>query len=981
MKKIVYLLIVVCLLGACSERSGVKKGSGLMLGEKKVFGGNSIAYVYLPESYTTNKQYPVVFTLHYPESYRGFVKPFADSNDIIIAVLDNWDFMIIDSMKKKFSIDTDRLYLTGWSAGGAGTYSVACERPDLFAAINPMFCGYSMYAGTMGNESYIYFHYNYLPNLIALPVRFTPESIAFNSHIVFYYLQKRMTTLGAKNFFVDIQNAVPHSQEGMQQDFPKAIKYFLGYKRNRYPERFAITSALYSQLNKGYYYIRDIVQRDTNYMIRLDCEVRQERLYIETRNISGLTVTADDLKQLDVDPDQVVVNGVAKPSGRIEIATDIDREIKRKYDYQDVKAKRFDVHYTVDNCFRAQAKTLMELECTADTTNVLIESAQDMPVVSVKSGDKELPFVRLIGIPQEKTIYCIYLPVKAKLGETIRLSVTMDGTLPFSRPETPAGMLRNTDVYQGYFEASLGILLPKAAYNNNEGEYRLKVDFRNENPKAIYRSSFFTNIDVLSDLGVRREGNSFTIQGTNFQRDSQTPVVLTAGFGKFSVEAERVSMKYYVNDDWNNAVMTNLYRTFIDYYSSRYPMRKSFCIIDAASPLYITLQMRRWDSKMFLFNRIDAAPEQSETIFNAIYPCRRGSLIRFSPYEAYEGRSDTDLEYRSTNLSQWNYRDAVTIAREMATILMPPIVDPNLHQMAFMQALSKYLTYRAMRDLGLISPVQYGMAYAARVQRMMTVLQPIRYLEITNYESATLFGKKIEWAMMYLDSLFGKEQMQSLIAMMLNTPELFREKSPLTAFMTLIDSEPVKLGLARLFDSGAPLMPDISASLSGSGDNKRLEIVSDKDIDLPVRIAFNSYEKTLTNIWFQVRAGKNTFKYPKKTEADLIVVNPEGLMLESDPENNTVAVDLESETVMTNIKEWLIALIGSKDAGDKVTRVGNTFILEEIRERVKTGELKLIYICQDDNDWIAVFKVGNEYFSAVLRQEKEGLKVKNVFYL
>lgn len=47
---------------------------------------------------------------------------------------------IIDEVVSKYPIDSDRIYLTGLSMGGYGTWATAIEYPDLFAAIAPI-CG------------------------------------------------------------------------------------------------------------------------------------------------------------------------------------------------------------------------------------------------------------------------------------------------------------------------------------------------------------------------------------------------------------------------------------------------------------------------------------------------------------------------------------------------------------------------------------------------------------------------------------------------------------------------------------------------------------------------------------------------------------------------------------------------------------------------------------------------------------------------
>jgi predicted peptidase len=47
---------------------------------------------------------------------------------------------MLDSLKREFNIDPDRLYVAGQSDGGYGTWNLISQRPDLFAAAIPL-CG------------------------------------------------------------------------------------------------------------------------------------------------------------------------------------------------------------------------------------------------------------------------------------------------------------------------------------------------------------------------------------------------------------------------------------------------------------------------------------------------------------------------------------------------------------------------------------------------------------------------------------------------------------------------------------------------------------------------------------------------------------------------------------------------------------------------------------------------------------------------
>ncbi len=47
---------------------------------------------------------------------------------------------LLDEIQAKYAVDPDRVYLTGLSMGGFGTWALGCEHPERFAAIAPI-CG------------------------------------------------------------------------------------------------------------------------------------------------------------------------------------------------------------------------------------------------------------------------------------------------------------------------------------------------------------------------------------------------------------------------------------------------------------------------------------------------------------------------------------------------------------------------------------------------------------------------------------------------------------------------------------------------------------------------------------------------------------------------------------------------------------------------------------------------------------------------
>lgn len=127
--------------------------------------------LYLPPDYDATKAYPLVISLHGAGSNhrlnlrRVFGKSNADGENDVEAsrYFPEWEDVdyivaspfargtvgyqgvaekdvmdVIADVKRRFSIDENRMYLTGLSMGGGGTLWIGLTRPDLWAAIAPV---------------------------------------------------------------------------------------------------------------------------------------------------------------------------------------------------------------------------------------------------------------------------------------------------------------------------------------------------------------------------------------------------------------------------------------------------------------------------------------------------------------------------------------------------------------------------------------------------------------------------------------------------------------------------------------------------------------------------------------------------------------------------------------------------------------------------------------------------------------------------
>ena len=156
-------------LGAGNDAFATRRGEFKKAYRSKVDNTLQPYQVFVPNAYDKSKPAPLVIALHgmggdensYFLAYgQGAFKLEAEKRGYIVAcpkgrkpasmymgdaekdVMD-----VIAEMRRDYNIDPNRIYLTGHSMGGFGTWSVAMSHPDVFAAIAPVSGGSNTPAG------------------------------------------------------------------------------------------------------------------------------------------------------------------------------------------------------------------------------------------------------------------------------------------------------------------------------------------------------------------------------------------------------------------------------------------------------------------------------------------------------------------------------------------------------------------------------------------------------------------------------------------------------------------------------------------------------------------------------------------------------------------------------------------------------------------------------------------------------------------
>lgn len=159
------LLIMVLLAGTALADTPPKDVVKGFIAKTMTIGTREIRYVvYVPNSYDPSKPNPAIIFLNgMGECGRdGWRQCFHFGNAIMLEA-EKWPFIVIfpqkqskesfwedeeivmmtafEQTREEYNLDLSRVYLTGLSQGGRGTWAIASRHPGMFAAIAPV-CGW-----------------------------------------------------------------------------------------------------------------------------------------------------------------------------------------------------------------------------------------------------------------------------------------------------------------------------------------------------------------------------------------------------------------------------------------------------------------------------------------------------------------------------------------------------------------------------------------------------------------------------------------------------------------------------------------------------------------------------------------------------------------------------------------------------------------------------------------------------------------------
>ena len=292
--------------------------------------------IYVPRTYDPSRKYPLVVSLHGSGSNhrldlrrvfgKGNLGGESDAHasryfpqwqdvDFIVAsplargtmgyqgIAEKDVYDVLDDVKKRFSIDEDRVYLTGLSMGGGGALWLALTRPDVWAAVAAI-CP----SGPPGTEEFA-------ANALHLPIHLFHG--ALDPLVPVQGIRQWNALLeqsGAQIEYTEYARARHNSWDFAYKD-EAIFDWFSRFHRNRYPERVRFVSESY-KYSSAYW-----VQLDgltPGVAASIDARfAAPNRVVVETRSLPGFTLKiAGHPSYSSSGPIAVTIDGQAVRLGR-----------------------------------------------------------------------------------------------------------------------------------------------------------------------------------------------------------------------------------------------------------------------------------------------------------------------------------------------------------------------------------------------------------------------------------------------------------------------------------------------------------------------------------------------------------------------------------------------------------------------------------------------------------------------------------------
>ncbi len=441
---VVCVALMLCALPA-AQSAQVQTGARVLTFYSEIDNSDQPYALYLPKGFTPSKQYPLIVALHGAWSNHrvglrrvfgvsnwtdsaagdfpalpevGFIvaAPLARGSMGYLGIAERDVYDLLADVKRRFPIDEDRVYLTGESMGGSGTFQLALSRPDVWAAIAPV-CG----GAPAGTEELA-------ANALNLPVHLTHGDKDQTVSIEIARRWRAHFTAAQVKLEYKEYAGFDHNVWDVTYKDGAIFAWFAKHRRERFPQRVRFATRGYAHAS-AYWVALDHLTPGT--LAKIDAQfIGENELEITTDNLDGFTLRLAGHPRFNAArPLNLKINGKSsqvKTTGEFSFGTrrKSDTEKRRGLEgpMSEVVAARYVYVYgTADkptdaelNHRRAQAATAADWAGPRARPNV---SMQVMADSEVKESDLRQSNLVLFGTRETNSViarYAVQLPLALK---------------------------------------------------------------------------------------------------------------------------------------------------------------------------------------------------------------------------------------------------------------------------------------------------------------------------------------------------------------------------------------------------------------------------------------------------------------------------------------------------------------------------------------------------------------------------------------
>ena len=280
---------------ASNSLSNFKSEEILYINYEDSLNQNTSLLVKLPKNYDSSKTWPALIVLHglggtpfVIEPLNAFIQISPQIKNAKITSQELLD--AIDFAQKSFPIDSQRIYLTGFSMGAIAIFDIALETPDLWAACVPV-CGRAANLNMIKNA-------DNLPFWIQTGTRDTvvpPQ----NARNVYKFSQQ----LGFNHWRYTEHKYMGHA---MIINFSEMQNWLLKHKRINNPRK--IHFEINHNRPKKVYWL-ELQKKHNARNGSIDVEIQDQTINIQTKNINSYTLNLNDKLISPTSDIQIIHNG------------------------------------------------------------------------------------------------------------------------------------------------------------------------------------------------------------------------------------------------------------------------------------------------------------------------------------------------------------------------------------------------------------------------------------------------------------------------------------------------------------------------------------------------------------------------------------------------------------------------------------------------------------------------------------------------